>query len=1405
MSRYRKAFGASILIMIIFLLTTYQSIGQVVLSDKIVVKFRTSEKALSSSSINAKEIFLEDLSSAIALRKVDKLLFNKSANSRTVLSTKKSVLEGIYYITLEESESVEEAVAKLSNYDNIQYAEPIKKQQLLFSPNDPSATAQSALSVIKAFEAWDVTQGSEEIIIGISDTGVQLDHVDLADNIFLNEADPINGIDDDGNGYVDDFNGWDFADGDNDPTADQSGHGTHVAGLSSATTNNGVGMAGVGFNCKFSSLKIFASSSGFLINGYESIIYAADQGYDIINLSWGSLGGYSQFEQDVVEYAALENGLVIVAAGGNGHGERIWYPASYDYVLSVANTDMSDNKSPGASFSYHIDISAPGMGVYTTSNGNQYNTDSGSSFSSPQAAGAAGLVKSVFPDYTSLQIIEQLRVTADDVYDVGSNSDYLGQLGKGRLNVYEAVSKFDAKSVRLKDFSYANSFGQYAFYDDTVTVSLSFTNYLNPTASATVMLSTENPNVSIPNPEIELGALGELDETAMITTQLVISEQAEHSERIVIRMDYEDIGYADFEYFEFSVSPYELDIDNSKLNLNLSKKGDVGFPQVSSSDYGITFNGQRVGKSQGIMVGNHPDSISDNVVANFSSLSREQDFASNGKIKFHTNSDADWYTRSKFDDSSADKPLGLTIEQEALSWNDEQNNEFIILEYRITNTTNNAKEDLNFGFYGDWELGTSSTNKSSWDAEDKLAYSYSNDETMYFGVALLSSHSPTVHSIDLGSEHGNVAELNNSFTNQDKFDFMTSEKLLAGELGDGNDIAQMLSAQVGSLEANASTKVALVLVGGETLTQLKENVAKAKLKYEEFVVAPPIEESFEVCANVPFVISPQGGNTFEVFDDIQMTNLLVSGADLEISALADDSLLYIRSVQEAFISDLYRIQVDVQNPDPMFTMSTDTLYLGDSDINKVSFTDLSGDAASWSWSFGNGVSTTVQNPEVIFNEAGLFDIDFQIASQLGCIGALSKELLVAERSPVPIISDQTICRGGQVEILADNSTQLSFYANEDDLMPAYEGESLIIENLGSDTLLYISSSANVFESHKVETRVNTSHSGVNFQVLPDTLDLSAKNRVTLVDLSTDATAYDWYIDNNLVSSEKTAHFNFTDETELEIKLRVSNSMGCLDSLSKTIELQVSATPSVQDTLICKFDEISIVPGNGELFYFYDNTDLMTPIHKGNTFKTKKIESPTTYYVTGVDGYKESEATGLSIEIIPFEGMILADPDTLILSEARNVTFSNTNQTETSNQRWYIGDEFVESVATPSLFFDKPGLYDVMLVSQNAVGCQDTTNLSYKVLNVPITALSDDVSEELLIYPNPSSGSISIEHTKPLRSLLLYNSSGRLVKNVQGFPNQTSFNIDLSSFSSGLFFLKAQFENRTVLKKIILLR
>jgi len=348
-------------------------------------------------------------------------------------------------IQVEQQDKLFDALAELKKSDEVEFAEPnFCYYTTNTQPNDPSFASQWALynagsrADIHAPEAWDLTHGDPNQVVAIIDTGCQVSHPDLAANIWTNPGEiEGNGIDDDGNGYVDDIHGWDFFNNDNsvfDP-ADGDSHGTHVAGIIAAAANNGRGVAGVNWQAKIMVLKFIGPDYGTVSGAVAALNYAADKGVTVVNNSWGG-GGYSLALKQAIE----DSGALFVASAGNYSKDNDitdFYPASYSLpnVLAVASSDRYDVLSSFSSFGGRsVHIAAPGSSIYSTVPTSAYGYMSGTSMATPYVTGAAALVNALQPS-SAVALKNLLLNSADRLPQLATRN----QCG-GRLNAYRALT-----------------------------------------------------------------------------------------------------------------------------------------------------------------------------------------------------------------------------------------------------------------------------------------------------------------------------------------------------------------------------------------------------------------------------------------------------------------------------------------------------------------------------------------------------------------------------------------------------------------------------------------------------------------------------------------------------------------------------------------------------------------------------------------------------------------------------------------------------------------------------------------------------------------------------------------------------------------------------------------------------
>jgi len=361
-------------------------------------------------------------------------------------------------------ESTEVLLQRYRNSPLVEYAEPNFQVHTFAIPNDPRFselwglhnTGQSGGTVdadIDGPEAWDRQTGSQQVIVADVDTGLHATHADLAANIWTNPGEiPNNHIDDDGNGYVDDYQGWDFI-GNQPLLFDTNGHGTHTAGIMGAVGNNSIGVVGVSWRVKIMSVRFLdGNGTGDVADGAQAIVYAASMGARIANNSWGcgpAVNCYSQVLEDAITYANTR-GMLVVAAAGNYQNDNDLapvYPCNSEQpnVICVAATDRNDQKASFSNWGANsVDLSAPGVDILSTvpppqgcslgstiCDSSGYRLLSGTSMAAPHVSGAAALLLSQFP---SLTVLELKALLLGSVDRVGGNT-----VTGGRLNVNRAI------------------------------------------------------------------------------------------------------------------------------------------------------------------------------------------------------------------------------------------------------------------------------------------------------------------------------------------------------------------------------------------------------------------------------------------------------------------------------------------------------------------------------------------------------------------------------------------------------------------------------------------------------------------------------------------------------------------------------------------------------------------------------------------------------------------------------------------------------------------------------------------------------------------------------------------------------------------------------------------------------
>ncbi|MDZ7289833.1 MAG: S8 family serine peptidase [candidate division KSB1 bacterium] len=836
-------------------------------SDRVIIKFAAGSIAgpqratLQAYSLPAKTAAILSGFGAVETEQLFPArsgLFQK--NSRRIdLST-------IYQIRFAQSIDIMKVLKLLRQQPEVIYAEPVYLREICYDPNDPLIGNQQYLNLIKAREAWELTRGDTSVVIAIVDTGVDWQHPDLAANIWRNHREiPNNGIDDDRNGFVDDIRGWDFGGEnnkpDNDPREDTPQHGTLVAGIAAAVTDNNLGMAGVAFKCKIMPVKASRKEvTRSILFGFEGIVYAAENGADIINCSWGGGGGASQFEQEVIDYAT-DLGALVVAAAGNNNSSGLFYPAAYRNVLTVANTTIEDRRyddvTYGSNYGYWIDVAAPGTNILGTWQPDGYMFGTGTSLASPVAAGIAALVKAVHKDWTPSMIAEQVRLAADNIDN--KNPGFERQLGFGRVNALRAVT-IKTPGVRLVDYKLREATGDGdGIFDanEEIAVSIKLTNFLEPVSNLSVTLTDNSSFVEIVSAAKNVGTIRRGDTVAVAGTfNFRIAANVPGSHLVTLYVNFSAPGYNDWQGFTAIVRPLYGDIAVGNVATTVTSFGAIGF-----DDYGNSSGGGQIGRGfefpidsasalyhGGLILATASNRVSDVSYGNAAYDRFDFVTSAGGELNLKSGEKATIEATSRFNDSAADAPIGLTVDQKIYAWANAPWNDFIILEYSIRNSTTQTISNLFAGFYLDWDIDKSDENFANWDNANQLGYEWATGSA-YYGVAAVSPATAKTYRAVKNPDF----VWGNKFTDAVKYQFMTQIFQVISSDGP-NDWSQLLSYGPYSLAAGQSVTVAFAVLGGADLADLQANARAAREAFLTVGVNSDNETSpvqFRLAQNTP--------------------------------------------------------------------------------------------------------------------------------------------------------------------------------------------------------------------------------------------------------------------------------------------------------------------------------------------------------------------------------------------------------------------------------------------------------------------------------------------------------------------------------------------------------------------------
>jgi len=768
-------------------------------------------------------------------------------------------LNPIYVLQVNPMTNLEGMINDFLSLETVEYAEPNFWAKISYVPNDQyvNSGAMYFLNNIQAYQAWDITTGNSNLIIATVDSGTDIDHPDLVNNFYRNPNEiPNDNIDNDANGYVDDVIGWDFAgpdylniapDNNAGVTGSNNSHGVHTGGTSCASGGNNQGVAGIAYGCRAMPVKASAdndnraSGSGYILYGYEGIVYAAANGAKVINCSFGSAQAGSS-ESDGIRFATVNKGAMVVAAAGNDNVSTRNYPSSYPYVFSVAASNFNDVKAGFSNFGETVDISAPGVGILSTTFNNAYENMSGTSMASPVTAGVVALLRSHYPWMTPAQVEAQLKATSDNIYNIAGNSRYRDQLGAGRINAFRALTEtfpvFEYKvtnaATRIGSPLVSNG--------DTLLVSGIVSNKLfRSTGQAKMKVRLTSNFVSIVGSDsVAVGSLGygqQLSQPIPFRFKIIGAIPENHNPQMVAIFT-DSAGFTRTVAIDLKLNTSTINIVKPLISTTITSNSRFGYGEFNDTTKGLGFRFKDVNAlfEAGILVGTSADSLSDNLrsTVNGTSYNYNNDFVPVAPIRRLLDTINQIRYEATFSDRNAVKPLGIEIIQTAYDTKYDADSNFIIMKYAITNKGNRNLNHLSFGFFTDFDISANGNNdRMIYRASQKLGMMFNTTSPQKYFAVYSPNQTLPVHPYGIfnsGPNINNLVGINDGFTKAEKWLAITTENASAGASA-GEDISMVMNYGPFDLPINSTLVIPIIIAADWSLANLQRTAANANNSY----------------------------------------------------------------------------------------------------------------------------------------------------------------------------------------------------------------------------------------------------------------------------------------------------------------------------------------------------------------------------------------------------------------------------------------------------------------------------------------------------------------------------------------------------------------------------------------------
>tara|TARA_B100000508_G_scaffold55003_3_gene42668 strand:- start:33337 stop:37557 length:4221 start_codon:yes stop_codon:yes gene_type:complete len=1323
-------------------------------------------------------------------------------------------LKRVYQIQLANINDVDQVASKLKDHNSVQYAELKELHYPTLTPNDPGFTQanQWSLFQIQAEQAWDISTGDANVVVAVTDNAINIDHPDLTNKMV---------------------GGWDAVDQDTDPRGCGSNtgfHGSHVSGIVGAETDNNSGIASIGFDVSIMPVKI-GNCNGSLTGGYDGIIWAADNGADVINMSWGG-GSSGSYGQQVCDYA-WNAGSILVAAAGNNNQSTQFYPAAYNNVISVASTNQNDQKSSFSQYGTWIDISAPGSSILSTDDGTGYQTTQGTSMASPLVAGLVGLIKSVAVNATNNDIINCLLSTADDID--AQNPSYIGELGSGRINAYEALMCANAFNVAddaaiVEIISPESSLCTSSFTPEIVlrnfgsnTLTSVTINYdwngspqtFNWTGS---LASGQTENVTLP---AQTGGNGTYTFEASTSNPNGTTDQNPGNDETTKSFTINANG---------QIVDLELITDcfGSEITWEITDDDNGGVVVQSGGGYADVTGGETINESfclgEGCYTFTIFDSYEDGMYGSqWQSCTVNGDYQmtdGNGGVLFEmTATNADF-------GASASHQFCIT---QPNNFNDAGIESIVYPTGIVCSTT--FQPEVILRNYGNDPLTSATINYQTTGGVQTFSWTgnLASQQTETVTLPAIATGSGTVTltvytsnpngtSDDTPANDENQSSYNaaanavalpfvedfetnvfssGEWTRQNPDNEITWELFTVGGITPGSQAAKIdffNYQQSARRDGMISPKISLAGYSTVDMTfdhayrRFDQSAADSLIIYVSTDCGVTWTREFAQAEDGTGSFATQTTNTADFTPQVADDWCFSGGIGASCFTVNLDN--YVG--QEIFVmfesynagtvgNNLYIDNINIDGvpngdpPTPNFTTDNNTICEG----GTVNFTDQSSaNITDWNWTFPGGTpaTSTAQNPTVTYATAGTYDVTLEVTNANGTeTTVFSNEITVNTLPTVSVTAgNNTICEGESVQLTASGANSFTW---DNGL-----GSGAVKTVSPQTTTTYEVVGSNGAGCEDTQTITITVESAPTVIASAQQNSICAGQSVMIS--ATGADTYDW--DNGLgagashtVSPSASTVYTVTGET---------TAAGCTNTatVAITVEDLPVVSVSASETEICE-GETATLSANGA------NTYTWSPGSGLNSASGATVgaspNSTTTYTVEGTNN------CGTDSETITIT--VVAAPSQPVISQSGN-TLSVTLQTGETAE-WFLNGTSVGNGS--SITMTQSGQYTVVITNENGCESQNSGNF-----DMDTTGLENlDLAEALNVYPNPTDGIINIDfngYTEEM-SINVIDAIGRVVINNRVVDTNNKTTIDMTAFETGVYTIIFRSGNEMITKKITL--